>query len=316
MGGKRCFSFRQGDRSEYLATYALSRLAFVTPVPRQEDFGVVDLIVITADNINQNFYPRATCCVQIKSDENDLIFDNDSVNWISEYLHIPLYIVFVNKKQQYLKIFSTWNMWTGLFACSKPASLTLKPNCDANYPSIDNNNIVVGIGKPIIEGSLDEYEEKASEFQKILNRWVEIDQGNLARKSIGRNHVFGLLNHEPNKLPDFSNTNGIVNWYFFGKQSTSQVEISLAPILTALAHGYRHNKEKFKYECVVNLMKQLPIELLDEHGQGFINGNIKYDSDENTGIHISIYNNANTVSMSDTITNTSTSAAPVQQQKI
>lgn len=40
MGGKRLISFRAGDRSEYLAAYALSRIAFVNTFPRQEDFGV------------------------------------------------------------------------------------------------------------------------------------------------------------------------------------------------------------------------------------------------------------------------------------
>lgn len=33
-GGFRLFGFRQGDRSEYLAAYALSRIAFITPVLR------------------------------------------------------------------------------------------------------------------------------------------------------------------------------------------------------------------------------------------------------------------------------------------
>jgi hypothetical protein len=42
MSGLRLGSFRSGDRSEYLAAYALSRVAFVNQIPRQEDFGIVD----------------------------------------------------------------------------------------------------------------------------------------------------------------------------------------------------------------------------------------------------------------------------------
>lgn len=37
--GTRFHNFREGDRSEYLAVYLLSRLGLVTQVPRQEDIG-------------------------------------------------------------------------------------------------------------------------------------------------------------------------------------------------------------------------------------------------------------------------------------
>ena len=46
MSGKRLGDFRSGDRSEYLALFALSRLAFVSPIPRQEDFGVPDFLCV------------------------------------------------------------------------------------------------------------------------------------------------------------------------------------------------------------------------------------------------------------------------------
>lgn len=48
MSGARLFSFREGDRSEYLAQYLLSGLGLVTPVPRQEDIGF-DFVCSIAD---------------------------------------------------------------------------------------------------------------------------------------------------------------------------------------------------------------------------------------------------------------------------
>jgi hypothetical protein len=48
MSGLRLHSYREGDRSEYLAVYLLSRLGLVTQVPRQEDIGF-DLICNIAD---------------------------------------------------------------------------------------------------------------------------------------------------------------------------------------------------------------------------------------------------------------------------
>jgi hypothetical protein len=278
MSGKRNLRYHLGDRSEYLAAYALSRIAFIFPVPRQEEFGVVDFIVVTAKDSDPNFYPRATCCVQIKSNELPITFDTDSVSWISQHLAIPLFLITVDKKNQSIKIFSTWNMWTGLFANPAPSKLVLHPNSDTTQPLCNNSELSVGIGNPIIDATLDDFEAKYKTFQEILNTWIEVDQRNLARKSIGRNHVFGIRNHIPNNMPNLSDPNCLVNWHFFGLENSNQVEIAISPILTALAHGYRHNKNKKGFDAVVNLMAQLPIAFFDEHGKGFVNGLITYDN--------------------------------------
>src|ERR1017187_4387616 len=37
---RRDLTFRQGDLSEYLASYLLASLGLITPVPRQEDIGI------------------------------------------------------------------------------------------------------------------------------------------------------------------------------------------------------------------------------------------------------------------------------------
>ena len=39
MSGVRSFSFREGDRSEYLAQFFLSAMGLCTAIPRQEDIG-------------------------------------------------------------------------------------------------------------------------------------------------------------------------------------------------------------------------------------------------------------------------------------
>ncbi|MEE8113195.1 MAG: hypothetical protein V3T23_02460 [Nitrososphaerales archaeon] len=67
MGGKRLISFRSGDRSEYLAEYALSRIAFVNAFPRQEDFGVADFLCVLTKEDNRLVFPESAFYVQIKS---------------------------------------------------------------------------------------------------------------------------------------------------------------------------------------------------------------------------------------------------------
>src|SRR6266478_6026751 len=39
MSGVRSYSFREGDRSEYLAQFFLSAMGLCTSIPRQEDIG-------------------------------------------------------------------------------------------------------------------------------------------------------------------------------------------------------------------------------------------------------------------------------------
>jgi hypothetical protein len=73
MSGKRLGSFRSGDRSEYLAGYALSRIAFVNPFPRQEDFGVADFLCVLSKQEERLVFPESAFYVQVKSDANDLL---------------------------------------------------------------------------------------------------------------------------------------------------------------------------------------------------------------------------------------------------
>jgi len=88
IGGNRLFSFRSGDRSEHMAIYALSRIAYVTPVPRQEDFGVVDFKCVLAKHEGIHVVPKAAFNVQVKSDEDDVLLTNKNVRWISTNMDI------------------------------------------------------------------------------------------------------------------------------------------------------------------------------------------------------------------------------------
>ena len=51
------FTFRQGDRSEYLALYMLSALGLAVPVPRQEDVGI-DFHCNTSESITRDEIER------------------------------------------------------------------------------------------------------------------------------------------------------------------------------------------------------------------------------------------------------------------
>src|SRR5207245_1516245 len=69
---QRLFSFRQGDRSEYLAQYILSAFAISVPVPRQEDVGS-DFHCSLLKREDNNLRPYLPFNIQIKSHERKLL---------------------------------------------------------------------------------------------------------------------------------------------------------------------------------------------------------------------------------------------------
>lgn len=66
MVGRRSSGLHEGDRSEYLATFMLSSVAAVTPIPRQEDYGLDLICSLTRREANSLFVEQGFG-VQVKS---------------------------------------------------------------------------------------------------------------------------------------------------------------------------------------------------------------------------------------------------------
>jgi len=276
MGGKRLVSFRGGDRSEYLAQYILSRFSFVIPFPRQEDFGVADFLCVLAKEDGTLTYPMNAFYVQIKSNEKDIIFDRDSAKWLSHFMDLPLLLCIVNKDESRLKIYSCWHIWSGLFRMHIPEKMTLVLNTklplEAETVIDQSKEIIIPLGVPIVNETIDEFENNAAYYHDILEVWLDIDKLNIARRSIGRIFSSGPVNWETNKAPTMSK-----NIYTFGPEY-SHAEAALAPILTSLAHSYRHNKKKEELYAVIGMLQILRPHL-DEHGIKFADNELLIDED-------------------------------------
>lgn len=126
---QRVFSYRQGDRSEYLAQYILSSFAISVPVPRQEDVGTDFhcslLRVVEAPSESKGTGKGATTKylrpylpfdIQIKSaDEKKISFGGftDGGNWRKHEIEqlretsTPLLIGLVHKEKFQLDLFTT-----------------------------------------------------------------------------------------------------------------------------------------------------------------------------------------------------------------
>ena len=111
----RLGSFRSGDRSEYLAAYALSRVAFVTPIPRQEDFGVVDYLCVLARSSSKYVLPEQAFYVQVKSNHDPIEFRESAASWFAEHIAHPLFICVVDKASSLISLYSCAIVWNAVF---------------------------------------------------------------------------------------------------------------------------------------------------------------------------------------------------------
>ena len=118
--GIRLNSYRQGDRSEYLALYLLSGLGLVTQVPRQEDIGV-DFVCSIADNETNLLTFSDQYAVSVKSKGSSQSVDITPVpSWDGlEPIHLdwffgldlPLLLAIVDRKKDSISLFSTLSAW-------------------------------------------------------------------------------------------------------------------------------------------------------------------------------------------------------------
>jgi hypothetical protein len=115
LSGLRLGSFRSGDRSEYLAAFALSRCPFVTAVPRQEDFGIVDFVCVLAKDESRYVFSESAFYVQVKSNKSPIELTSRAAHWLTHYMDHPLFVCVVDKDTSELAIYSASPIWEAIF---------------------------------------------------------------------------------------------------------------------------------------------------------------------------------------------------------
>jgi hypothetical protein len=98
MPGTFAANFKEGGRSEILADYLFSLWGAVSPVRRQDDFGI-DLFCALSDRIGRLGVVSDYFAVQVKSGNENFKFNtSEEVNWLVTY-PTPLFLAYVDKKQ-------------------------------------------------------------------------------------------------------------------------------------------------------------------------------------------------------------------------
>ena len=153
MSGVRAYTWRQGDRSEYLAVYVLSALGLVTQVPRQEDIGF-DLICNISDEVGglltfRNHYavtvksiaeePRVTLKPP-RSKKDDPKYE-DHFMWMFN-LELPLMLAMVDRDKQTVALYSTLPAWFLLYVYRHECGVI------ELIPDVSGTADAIGVGRP------------------------------------------------------------------------------------------------------------------------------------------------------------------------
>jgi hypothetical protein len=242
--GRLLSRMRQGNRSEFLAMYGLSAVAFVNPVPRTEDFGVVDFRCVLTREASGITLPDIEFNVQVKSDRRPIRFARDAFQWVATHMNHPLLICVADKRRKRLSLYSCSPLWVPAFdgdpAAPRTATLRMasrKPVSISRTGDANGASWNVSLGPPIIDLEIGEIEGNRAAVASVLHDWVTFDAGNVARRRIGRVAAAFATNWNRNEPlgPAFEVQ---IGYFYDGRHA--QAEIELFPILLGLVHNYRH----------------------------------------------------------------------------
>lgn len=218
---QRQYSFRQGDRAEYLAQYILSAIAITVPVPRQEDVGT-DFHCSLLRREGNNLRPTLPFNIQIKAAGKKILKDGvrfggltDAGNWRKHEIEAlcqtdaPFLIGLVNLEEQTLELFSTitryfvLNNWKGIDFPREVVLIPYDPDGEGHLgdgvqeeltakPEMPNILWKLPIGQPIVRITIEESEneECCEEIKNLLAPFLQMDQENAVffRSGLGYFH--------------------------------------------------------------------------------------------------------------------------------
>ena len=220
MSGGRLRNPRQGDRSEYLATYLLSALGLTTNVPRQEDIGF-DFHCVLADQEGGLLTFGFPFLVQAKS-AGDPVFEllppekyEHPARQIPRHLlwlfrqELPLYLGVIDKDLLSLRLYSLAPLWFIYFEGHDCAGIRFVPR-NAKSPTghvgrpVRGAEIAPGagafiydidVGYPIAELNATDAQsnERVAEEKTRLRRCIDFEMRNLVFFRAGLPHFYWFV---------------------------------------------------------------------------------------------------------------------------
>lgn len=286
MSGIRLYSFREGDRSEYLANYLLSGLGLVTVVPRQEDIGF-DFYCQLADQESGNLTFGFPFIVQVKSDSTDEIVYGSAIQskWKAEHidwlkrLELPFLIGVVDKRKMKIDIYNCSALRFVFIENPNPSVIELrikktseeskigKPSTSDLQNWIGSNNgdgkrHIVDIGHPIVTiTNEDIYDiDLLALKKKILRSIIVMEQKNILYTKLTLPHFHWTLDIKTNE--DFQPA-----WYYGLSEDPEVLRNhyrTLGPGLLSLAINLRVQNQEELLKNIIPLLRELPDDIIPQ----------------------------------------------------
>jgi hypothetical protein len=203
MPGAVARNFHSANRSEILADYLLSGWGTVTPVRRQDDYGV-DLYCTLTAPVGQRSVVTDYYSVQVKSNDDPWHFKTaDEIRWLFEY-PTPLFLACVDRTKTVLSIYQTMSRFLAGF-WDAPAQLELTPSTqDLGKNAEWVNGERFSLSAPILRVSLGDFsdEAKLATLRDVFQSWVEMDSFNCDLRRIGILRFRMPYEYRVNEVPD------------------------------------------------------------------------------------------------------------------
>jgi hypothetical protein len=194
-----------GSRSEILADYLFSGWGTVTPVRRQDDYGVDLHCTLTAE-VGQRSIVTDYYSVQVKSDNSPWQFESaDEIKWLFDY-PTPLFLACVDKKKGELSIYHTMARFLAGFY-PPPPRLDLMPSTqDEGEFAQWKDGERFSLSAPILRVSLGDFldETKLQSLRNVLQTWIALDNYNCDLRRIGILRFRMPHRYRTNEVPDLT----------------------------------------------------------------------------------------------------------------
>ena len=180
MAGAVAANPHEGSRSEVLADYLFSGWGTVTPVRRQDDYGV-DLYCTLTERARKRAIVTDYFVVQVKSTMGRWLFrSRQAVKWLVEY-PTPLFLACIEKKEGVLHLYHVMPRFYTWVMGDLPSRLELRPENSEEGTFIRwENGKSFSLSAPIIRVSIADLIDKAKmdRLRKVFSFWVRFDREN------------------------------------------------------------------------------------------------------------------------------------------
>ena len=247
----------------------------MNPVPRQEDFELVDFLCVLARTESEYVYPESAFYVQVKSNADAFDLSGEAIKWLAHHMDHPLFLCVVDKEKSLISLYTCIYLWRAVFLSRvEPESIRIEYGGEPRMQVVTPNTLkyVVNLGPPILEQTITDIESKPETAYAALRDWIALDAANIARRRIGQVAVTTPTTWQTNVAPSTVPSLAVYNEYFIGPHY-ELVEKDLAPILTALAHNYRHAKMEPELIALCGYLDKIR-KYLDGHGLEFADGKL------------------------------------------